>query len=111
LSGADTAAAAAAAAPLDPDAAVSDSSHLVVAESGVVLGDLLGGKAVLHVVDRVLISPGLSRELGLMPSPGYDVLDPPPPPAAASSGVQQLSTPGFAGWVLSMVLAMWLCLL
>jgi hypothetical protein len=98
-------------APIDPDAVGQDSSHLAVAGSGVVLGDLLGGKAVLHVVDRVLISPGLSRELGLMPSPGYSVLDPPPPPAAASSGVQQLSTPGCVGWVLSMVLAMWLCLL
>lgn len=103
---------AAAPATQDPDAASahSSSSLLTVAASGVVLGDLLGGKAVLHVVDRVLISPGLSRELGLLPSPGYTVLDPPPPPAA-SSGAQQVSPPASAGWVLSMALAMWLCLL
>lgn len=81
-----------------------------VAGAEVVSGDMVGGKAVLHVVDRVLISPGLSRELGLLPSSGYHLLDT-PQPTAATSGVQGLFAAGFAGWVLPTAVAMVLCLL
>lgn len=82
-----------------------------VAGAELVSGDMVGGKAVLHVVDRVLISPGLSRELGLMPSPGYNLLDTPQPTAASTSGVSGMSAAGFAGWALPMAVAVALCLL
>jgi hypothetical protein len=89
-----TAAAAAAEGAADPGkAAATRHRALTVADASLVSSDIVGGKAVLHVVDRVLISPALSRELGLPANPGYAELEALPPPAGTSTGGRaQLST-------------------
>jgi hypothetical protein len=71
-----------------PEAAIARSKTLTVADAAVISNDMVGGKAVLHVVDRVLISPVLGRELGLPPTPGYTVLEA-PAPSAGTSGSQR----------------------
>jgi hypothetical protein len=71
-----------------PEVAIARSRTLTVADAAVVSNDMVGGRAVLHVVDSVLVSPLLGRELGMRPTPGYAPLEA-PPPSAGSSGSQQ----------------------
>lgn len=80
-------------------AAAARSRVLRVADASVISNDMVGGKAVLHVVDRVLISPTLSQELGLPPNPGYAELEALPPPAMSSGGLSAATSP--AGLIMS----------
>lgn len=68
---------AAVASPRAPEQVLSRTPVLSVSNSAIVATDIVGGKAVIHVVDRVLISPMLANELGLVPSAGYTMLDAP----------------------------------
>lgn len=97
-------AAAAAAATGSQDApAVRRPSVTMIADAAMQSGDMVGGKAVLHIVDKVLISPALSREVGLPPSPGYAALD--APPQRANSNSAQRAPAGLAARVLPLVAA------
>jgi hypothetical protein len=64
---------------------------------------MVGGKAVLHVVGKVLISPALSREVGLPASPGYAALD--APPLRANSNSALCTKAGFTEKMLPLVAA------
>lgn len=68
-----------------PEQVLSHTPVLSVANSAIVATDIVGGKAVIHVVDRVLISPMLAEELGLVPSAGYTMLEAPVALASTSS--------------------------
>lgn len=93
----------AAAAAGSPEAVIARSRTLTIADAAVISNDVVGGKAVLHVVDRVLISPVLGRELGLPATPGYTVLEA-PPPSAGTSGSRQAGL-GPASFALSAAVA------
>jgi hypothetical protein len=75
----------------------------MIADAAMQSGDMVGGKAVLHVVDKVLISPALSREVGLPPSQGYAALD--APPQRANSNSAQGTQAGLAARVVPLVVA------
>jgi hypothetical protein len=48
--------------------------------------DLVAGKAVVHVVSKVLVPPSVAHELGLPVSPGYSPALAPPPAKTSAAG-------------------------
>jgi hypothetical protein len=59
-------------------------SRFAVADARITAPNLIAGKAVVHVLDKVLVPPVL-QELGVPASPGYTHSVPPPPRARSSS--------------------------